>query len=159
MKLLSLVVFALVLVAAFAQGERDCSTKCQCSNVPNKTEFCGILGNKRRTFGSSCEMLCYNCQNKSSEYFSRFNLKSGDLKINSRERHFHSCVNGCILDLIAVLSDYKYQSSGKCPADAAAGAAQGAQGANSQKVQPAERSTSTTSTTTPQPSSSQKPKN
>ncbi|CAB3384643.1 Hypothetical predicted protein [Cloeon dipterum] len=120
MKLLSLVVFALVLVAAFAQGERDCSTKCQCSNVPNKTEFCGILGNKRRTFGSSCEMLCYNCQNK---------------------------------------SNYKYQSSGKCPADAAAGAAQGAQGANSQKVQPAERSTSTTSTTTPQPSSSQKPKN
>ncbi|XP_065337360.1 uncharacterized protein LOC135937929 [Cloeon dipterum] len=123
MKLLSLVVFALVLVAAFASGERDCSTKCQCSNVPNKTEFCGILGIKRRTFSSSCEMLCYNCQNK---------------------------------------SNYKYQSSGKCPADAAAGAAHGAQGTNSPKTTARPTSTtstsSTTSTTTPQPSN-QKQKN
>jgi hypothetical protein len=39
--------------------------------VPNKTEFCGILGIKRVTFGSSCEMLCFNCQNKTSEYLNR----------------------------------------------------------------------------------------
>ncbi|XP_059489801.1 uncharacterized protein LOC132205011 [Neocloeon triangulifer] len=80
MKCFSLVVFALVLLAVFAEGaERDCSPKCQCTNVPNKTEFCGIQGIKRVTFSSSCEMLCHNCQNK---------------------------------------TNFKYQSPGKCPADA-----------------------------------------
>ncbi|CAB3380869.1 Hypothetical predicted protein [Cloeon dipterum] len=76
------VVVSLLIVAVCGQESADCTSKCQCSDVENKTEFCAIKGFTRKTFSSSCEMVCYNCQKKTNfKYFS-----TGKCPANSNKR-------------------------------------------------------------------------